>query len=339
MIVVIIAGGSGTRLWPLSVPDYPKHLLKVGDDSKTILQNSYNRATKLGKTYVITEQSHSLEVQKQLVGLNKEQIIVEPARKGTANCIIAALAKIELVEPNEPIAFIHADHYIRDEESFSYSFHQAEQVALNSEGIVLMGIEPSYPATGFGYIKKQDRVKGVPMTYTVNSFKEKPDLKLAKSYLRSGQYLWNCGYFIATKAAFETSMKKYAPNLFKSYNRLKSSNDRFDKVYGNLQAEAIDYALIEKTPNLKVVQASFDWLDIGSFADLYSVVDKDEQGNYIKGRVSLNSVTNCFIENTSDKPLAILGLDNCIVVSTDSGTLVARKDMSQAVGDIAKTLI
>src|SRR5438445_10934314 len=156
MIVVIIAGGSGTRLWPLSTPDYPKHLLKINGSDASLLEATYQRARKLTENiYVVTDSSHVEHVREQLDELPAEAFIVEPARRGTANCIVAALAHIsQKHDTQEPIAFIHADHYIRDTAGFTYSFRLAERVATREKRIVLVGVEPDKPATGFGYIEK-----------------------------------------------------------------------------------------------------------------------------------------------------------------------------------------
>lgn len=340
MIVVIIAGGSGTRLWPLSTPDYPKHLLKIDGDSKSILQNTYSRAKKLTKkVYVVSEQSHIHHVKEQLSDLDDRNFLVEPARRGTANCILAALVKLAKYEdPNEPIAFIHSDHFIRDVNGFVYSFNLATKAAIEQNKIVLVGVEPTYPATGFGYIQKDGLLDEDSLVYSVDSFKEKPDFDTAQSYQKSGNYLWNCGYFVGSINIFRQKMEQYAPKLFDNYNQLINSESRFDDVYLNFSNEAIDYALIEKVKDLLVVPASFDWMDLGSFADLSSAVDSNEAGNYLKGNIETVEVNNSYIENQEDKTIAVIGLDNCVVINTKNGILITRKDLSQSVGDIAKKL-
>ena len=341
MIVVIIAGGSGTRLWPLSTPEFPKHLLKVAGDQYSILQNTYQRARKItDNVYVVSEISHIDHVKDQLKNLDDDHFIIEPARKGTANCILAALVKIGKHSSNdETIGFIHADHYVRDTRGFVNSFSLAANASLINKRIVLIGVEPTYPATGFGYVQKDGLLDKKSIVYCVDSFKEKPDFNKAQEYQKSGDYLWNCGYFVASIDIFISKMKKYSPLLLDNYNKLLAADDTdFDNVYLGLDNEAIDYALIEKVKDLLVVPASFDWLDLGSFSDLSSIVDINEEGNFIKGQVEINEVGNCYIENQEAKPIAVIGLDNCVVINTKDGILVARKDMSQKVGDIAKRI-
>ena len=341
MIIVIIAGGSGTRLWPLSTPGYPKHLLKVGNDEKSLLQNTYDRAKKVSDDiYVVSEASHIQHVKDQLNELPDEHFIVEPARRGTANCILTALVQISKThDADEPVAFIHADHYIRDIAGFQHSFRVANKMAKEHGKIVLIGVEPDHPATGFGYIQKDGLIDEELYVHRVDSFKEKPDFETAKTYLASGEYLWNCGYFVGSIDTFKAKMHDYAPDLLENYNKLESASDiEYEEAYLALTNDAIDYALIEKVQDLLVVPAGFDWMDLGSFADISKVVSGGEDGNYTQGYVEIEETDNTYVENQEDKPVAVIGLDNCVVINTPHGILVARKDLSQKVGDIAKRI-
>jgi len=339
MIIVIIAGGSGTRLWPLSTPDYPKHLLKINGDDLSLLQQTYKRAKQLtDKIYVVSDASHIDHVKEQLSELTEDKFIVEPARRGTANCIIAALVYIgKRHDYDEPIASIAADHYIRDTAEFSHSFHVASEAASSEKRIVLVGVEPTYPATGFGYIQKDQLLSEKLGVYNVHSFKEKPDFETAKSYIESGNYLWNCSYFIGSLNTFKATMEAHSPELYKNYQRLNQAKpEDYEQVYLSFENVAIDYALMEKVPDLLVLPASFDWMDLGSFGDLHKAVSSDGQGNHIQGYVETEAVTGSLIENKEDKPLAVIGLDDVVVINTPSGILVARQNMSQKVGEISK---
>lgn len=340
MISVIIAGGSGTRLWPLSTHEYPKHLLKVNGNKNSLLQDTYERIKSFStKVYVITEKSHAHLVKEQLPGLKDDKFIVEPARRGTASCIVAGLSRLsKTVDKNEPIAFVAADHYVRDAKGFEYSFNIAQDISRKEQRIVLVGVEPDHPATGFGYIEKGSVFDDQSLVYNVKEFKEKPSYKMAQKYLRSGNYLWNCSYFVASLNTFLTSMQKYAPELKDNYDKLTQSKtvESFNEVYLNFENIAIDYALIERVKNLLVVPASFDWMDLGSFMDLHKASENDVYGNHKKGNIELLDVQNSFIQNHQSYPVAVIGLDNVVVINTKNGLLVARKDMSQEVGDIAK---
>lgn len=336
----MVAGGAGTRLWPVSTPEYPKHLLKINSNNRSLLQQTYDRAKGLSKKiYVISEASHVIHVREQLPNLPDDHFIVEPARRGTANCIALALAHISNYEDkDEPLVFLAADHFVRDVDGFTHSFKIAAEVSKNKKRIVLVGAEPNYPATGFGYIEKGKVLNEKYFVFNVKSFKEKPPFEVAKKYLKEGRFLWNCSYFVGSINVFETSMAKYAPGLFHNLKLLKQAQpDKYDEVYLGLKNDTIDYALIEKVPDLLVVPASFDWIDVGSFSDWYKVVEPDNDGNHITGEmVETLEIENSFIQNHCNKPLAVIGLDNVVVVNTKDGTLVVRKDLAQQVGDVSK---
>jgi mannose-1-phosphate guanylyltransferase/mannose-6-phosphate isomerase len=342
VIIVIIAGGSGTRLWPLSTPDYPKHLLKINGDDFSLLQHTFNRAKQMSdQIYVVTEQGHVQHIKEQLNELPDEAFIVEPGRRGTANCIIAALAHISKTsDGSEPIAFTHSDHYVRDTEGLIDSFNLAAEVSAQEGRIVLVGVEPTYPATGFGYIQKDGLLDEDRFVYNVNSFKEKPAYDLAREYIASGNYLWNCGYFVGSIDVFLDKMRNFAPELLQSYEQLKSADDEtYEQTYLGLESDTIDYALIEKVNDLLVIPAAFDWMDLGSFADIATAVGGDEQGNHFYGpQIEALEIENSLVHNYETKPVAVIGLDNIVVVNTPQGLLVTRKDLSQKVGEIAKKL-
>lgn len=345
MITVIIAGGSGTRLWPLSTPNQPKQLLALSSD-RTMVQQAYDRATKLGdKIFVVTEASHAGALRAQLPELPDEAFLIEPGRRGTAHCIIFALDYIARNHDlNEPVAFIHSDHNVRDLNGFARSFHTAARVSEDNGEIVLIGIEPTFPSTGFGYIERDGIIDESAGVYNVQSFKEKPDYETALRYVASGNYLWNCGYFVGSVNTFVGEMRQSALDLQANYQKLAAiathGSDEYNQAYLSLDNQVIDVALIEKAQKLAVVSASFDWMDIGNFKDLHDVVPKDEQGNYLHGEnVHTIEVESVYIRNEEPgKPVAVIGLDNVVVVNTPDGILVARKDVSAKCGDIAKKL-
>jgi mannose-1-phosphate guanylyltransferase/mannose-6-phosphate isomerase len=344
MIVVIIAGGSGTRLWPLSTNGYPKQLLKLAGD-KTLVQNTYDRAKSISdQIYIVPDISHAHHLKKQLPDLSEENFVVEPGRRGTANCILAALNHIaKKHDTDEPIAFLSADHHIRDIEGFARSFKIAAEASEKMKAIALIGIEPVYPATGFGYIKRDGEVKNLKDVFTVDSFIEKPDFTTATHYMQSGNYLWNCGYYVGSINTFIETMQKCAPELYKDYKKLTAIKDikseKFKKVYLSFKKDSIDYALIEKAKKLLVIPANFDWIDLGSFKDLHAANLSDEFGNHFRGKnIEYLDVANSYVRNEETKPVAVIGLDNIVVINTKEGILVARKDLSQKIGEIAKKI-
>lgn len=343
MITVIIAGGSGTRLWPLSTPEQPKQLLAL-TDSRTMVQQVYDRAARLGgEVYVISESSHADALREQLPELSDEAFLIEPGRRGTAHCIIFALDYIARHhDADEPVAFIHSDHNVRDTNGFVRSFGTAARISEIRNEIVLIGIEPTAPSTGLGYIERGDALDESLNVYGVRSFKEKPDFDIAKQYLASGNYLWNCGYFVGSIDTFVGEMERSAPELMANYEKLTSigehGSEEYNHAYLKLDNQVIDIALIEKTKNLSVVSASFDWMDVGNFKDLHDLVDKDETGNYLHGdNIHAIDVESVYVRNEEpNKPVAVIGLDNVVVVNTPDGIMVSRKDLAPKIGEIAK---
>lgn len=341
MITVILCGGSGTRLWPLSTPDYPKHLLPL-TGRKALVNYAYERAKTISDhVYLVTEKSHADHVKKVLPDLPDDAFIIEPGRRGTASCIVLALEKIaKKHDKDEPIAFMPADHYIRDTAGFTHSFKVAGAASKKSESIVLIGREPDYPATGFGYIQKDGIYDEGSFIFNVHSFKEKPDHDTALRYLASGDYLWNCGCFVASVNTFLKNMKESAPTMFKDFQKLQAQKTQKDieKTYLEFENISVDYALIEKTKGLLVVRANFDWMDLGSYGDLHKAVESDNKGNHTKGdNIELEDVANSYVRNEeSDKPVAVIGLHNVAVINTPNGILVTRKDLGQKVGDVSK---
>jgi mannose-1-phosphate guanylyltransferase len=339
MITVIIAGGSGTRLWPLSTSDYPKHLLNL-TGNRTLLQSAYDRATRVGETvYVVTEASHAHHVKDQLPELPEENFLIEPGRRGTGNCIVFALDVISRRhDHDEPIAFVHSDHHVRDIEGYAKSLQAAAEAARLSNKVTLIGIEPTFPATSFGYIERDSEVEGFDDVYNINSFKEKPDFETAKGYLHAGNYLWNCGYFVGSVNTFLSEIRRVSPKLEASYAQLSKHEQPLDEGYTDTYLGfsdlVIDYELAEKSDNLAVVPATFDWMDIGSFKDLHEANESDEAGNFFKGQAIYDDeLENVFIQNEEEKPVVVIGLDNIVVINSPNGILVARKDLSQKVKD------
>lgn len=343
MIIVIIAGGSGTRLWPLSTPQYPKHLLALTGE-RTLVQQTFDRASNItDDVYIVTEASHADELIAQLPEMRKENFIIEPARRGTASCIVMALEHISRTHTSdESIAFIHADHHVRDIEGFVRSFTIAAAASQEMKRIALVGVEPTYPATGLGYIEKSDPIRLDSIVHNVAAFKEKPDFETAREYVDSGRYLWNCGYFVASLSVFIENMQKHSPVMLENYEKLAAAKDDADiyrEVYLAFESDTIDYALIEKVDSLLSVPATFDWKDVGSFKDLHEANASDEAGCFAQGEsIHAIEVENSYIRNEEDKPLVVIGMDNVVVVNTCDGILVARKDMSQRVGEVAKKL-
>jgi len=340
MIVVIIAGGSGTRLWPLSTPDYPKHLLSL-TNPRTLLQNTYDRVRKVAEPeniFVVSEASHADHVPKQLTEAPKENILIEPARRGTASCFLLALNEIKRRGlDDQAIFFLWADHVIRDTRGFVGTATQAATLAEKLQKVVFIGVEPTHASTGLGYMEKGDRLQnGFKNAFELKEFVEKPDLKTATHYFQSGNYLWNTGYMVTTRQTLEREIKEHSEQLWQAYQQLLTSDD-VEQTYLGFESQVIDKALSEKVTDGLVVPGTFDWLDVGSFLDLHGASEQDAEGNYLKGGIiEVEQVTNSYIRNEQDLPVAVIGLDNVAVVATPNGILVTKKTYAQKVGEISK---
>lgn len=341
MIIFIIAGGSGTRLWPLSTSNYPKHLLSLTNE-KSLLQNTVDRAletTSRDNVYIITEKSHSETVEREIEGVSKENIIVEPTRRGTASCYLLAFSIVEkLGKENEPLLFLCADHLVRDVEGFVASMLKAGEIASEEGRLVFIGVEPTYPSTGLGYMERGELLNGWQQTYNLVRFKEKPDKKVAEQYLSSGRFFWNTGYMVGQLSTFKNQMALHSARLLADYSDLIKAKD-VDSLYMDFISEPIDTALSEKVQDGIVIPGTFDWADVGSFKDLHEISLQDATGNHIRGeRVEIDDSSNCYVRNETDVPVAVIGLDNVVVVNTPNGVLVTNKNYAQKVGDIAKRL-
>lgn len=343
MIVIIVAGGSGTRMWPLSTPEYPKHLLTIVGD-KSLLQNTFERAkkvTSVDKIYISTEAGHVDHVYDQLPGLARENVIVEPARRDTMPCIMNALQLISTKHPHdEPVASIHADHHIRDVQGFAQALKVAGEVSAEQGRITLLGIEPHQPDGKYGHIHKGDIFDKEDFVYEVKGFVEKPEYKIAKEYFESGEYLWNMGYFVAPYSVFEKAIRTHSdPHWGEQLDRLigaKTQEER-DAIYLDFENLAIDYGLMEKVPDLLIMPGTFDWMDVGSFDDVFKITTQNEDGNATMGdNIHLIDVEDSYVRNMdTSKPVAVIGLDNITVVNTDHGVLVMRTVHAQKVKEIA----
>jgi mannose-1-phosphate guanylyltransferase/mannose-6-phosphate isomerase len=340
MIVVIIAGGSGTRLWPLSTPDYPKHLLNLTDE-RSLLQNTYARVSRLTEPdciFVVSEASHIDHVYEQLAEAPRDNILVEPARRGTASCFLLALNEIKRRGlDDQAIFFLWADHVIRDLRGFTGTAAQAATLAENMQKMVFIGVEPTFASTGLGYMEKGERLQdGYKNAFELKKFVEKPDRKTAKDYFRTGNYLWNTGYLVATRATLEREIQEHSDQLWQQYQDLLSSDDQAETYLG-FESQVIDKALSEKVTDGLVVPATFDWLDVGSYLDLHGASEQDDAGNHTNGdNIELEQVSNSYVRNEQELPVAVIGLDNIAVIATKNGFLVTNNTYAQKVGDVSK---
>lgn len=342
MIIIINAGGSGSRLWPLSTPDYPKHLLRFNGGNQSLLQSTYERVKDAGDdVFIITEKSHAHHVVEQLPDIPEENIIIEPARMSTGPCLLLAMRHVAKKHGEDmPVAMLWADHVVRDVEGFRDSIKHAAHMSRKHSKVVILGIEPTYANPNLGYIEKGKRLSedNEKEVYELKRFKEKPSRDIAEEFVRSGDFLWNCGYAFAPVKVFVDTMQRYAPDFYADYQKLNEASDAdLDDVYKTLTSIAIDYAFSEKVQDALTVPAAFDWLDVGNFGDLHTVSHHDDDGNAVKGdSVQIEEVSNSYIRNDTEHKVAVIGLDNVAVVMTEHGLVVANRNHAHRVGDVSK---
>ena len=347
MIPVIMAGGSGTRLWPLSRELYPKQFLALTSD-QTMLQNTVLRCADMEGAeapIVLCKEDHRFLVGEQLqqIGVEAGAIILEPVGRNTAPAVAVAALQAMAHGDDPVILILPSDHVIIDLESFRQAVMVGEQLAASNR-LITFGIVPSCPETGYGYIRKGVPLDGDDAAFLVDSFVEKPDQQTARQYLDSGDYLWNSGMFMFKASVLIAELDKFAPEIMTAC-RAAFEQKSLDLDFVRLDREAfslcpddsIDYAVMEKTSEAVVIPLDCGWNDVGSWASLHEVSDNDEAGNVIKGDVIAKDTSGCYLRSES-RLLTTVGLQDHIVIETSDAVVVAPRDRSQDVKAIVEHL-
>lgn len=341
MIACIIAGGSGTRLWPLSTSKYPKQFLTLDSSGRSLLQKTYDRVSEIAdKVYLVTSEEIREESISQLPEI-KDNIIVEPSRRGVANALYLAFRRFreDGIKDDEPIFVLWGDHLIHAESTFHETIEEACQSLKSGANLVQFGIVPNHPSNQLGYIKKGSNLDKTENVYEIDSWKYQPDQETANEWFATGDYLWNAGYFMSTMGYVVGEIKNKSPDSFKEYIAIIDANEKqLQDVYNSQEGAILDHVLSEKMTGAHVIACTFDWIDIGNFHDLHSVSSLDENDNHVKGKVDHLDVSESFLLNEAEIPVAVVGLDNIVVVVSKNGILVANKSQARKVGDIAKRI-
>jgi len=346
LIPVIMAGGTGSRLWPLSREHHPKQFLNL-EGELSMLQNTVKRLQPLSVTepVVICNDIHRFLVAEQLRALDKlaNNIILEPVGRNTAPAIaLAAFSILQTSDCEDPLLLIlAADHVIRDEEAFLLAIKHAQQFAEQGK-LVTFGIVPSHAETGYGYIRRGSEI--AEMVYAVSEFVEKPDIDTASAYLNSGQYYWNSGMFLFRAGRYLEELKKFSPEIYDSCQKAVGCiNPDLDFIRVSKEAftacpsDSIDYAVMEHTQHAVVVPMDAGWSDVGSWSSLWDISNKDQQRNVLHGDIFVHSSENNYIytENTF---VGAVGVNNLVIVQTPDALLIADKDRVQEVKKIVDYL-
>lgn len=343
-ICVIMAGGRGTRFWPLSRTDRPKQLLALSSE-RSLLRETFERLEPLvgaDRILVITSGSLAEPTRAELPELPVDNVVTEPVGRNTAPCAVLGVGLAGRLDPGAPVALLPADHFIPDAENFRRQLAEAFALAQTDETVVTMGIRPTRPETGYGYIEA-DPPTDQTAFWTGTAFVEKPDLATAESYVRGGRHFWNGGIFIWNPAWFQTQAQQHIPQVVAM---MQGPVDAFgtsgfepalEQAYGDCPADSIDFAVMEKLPGFQVMEAAFSWSDLGSWDAWGELASSMGQENRGRGDVlAIDSQKNIVLAD--DRLVTLLGVENLIVVDTPDALLICSKDDAQRIKEIINRL-
>ena len=345
---LIMAGGSGERFWPLSTKQKPKQLLKIFSD-KSLIRLAYERILPLvdkDKIFIATNEIQVPALKEDLTELDDSRIIIEPAFRDTAAAIAYGSTMISKYYENPTVVVLASDHLIADGDEFRKVIKLAEKEAENNN-IVTLGIKPTYPETGYGYIEVSDSTLNNPTKSL--GFREKPKYDIAKEYFESGKYLWNSGMFIFKYETIMNSLKQYSSNHFETIESIKPLFDKNEGVktaelvkdkFMNFEKKSIDFAVMEHAPNIIVIPSEFGWNDVGNFTAFEELFNKDEDNNVIRGIkcIAVDSNNNIVVSDGNYQRVSLLGISNMIIAVTKDDILICDKNKNQDIKKIIKLL-
>ncbi|QBZ97643.1 mannose-1-phosphate guanylyltransferase [Flavobacterium sangjuense] len=341
---IVMAGGVGSRFWPVSTTDFPKQFHDMLGSGDTLIQKTFSRLSKLipaENILILTNERYNDLVLEQLPMVKQEQVLLEPAMRNTAPCILYASLKIQKQNPNAVMVVAPSDHWIEDEDEFSGNLQQCFDFCQKENALMTLGIQPTFPNTGFGYIEF-DKSDANPIK-KVNQFREKPDYETAKAFLDSGNFLWNGGIFIWSVKSITEAFEKFQPQMnglfqqgSESYNT-DSEKQFIQTNYEKAENISIDYAVMEKAKNVYVLPATFDWNDLGTWGSLHDKLDKDDNNNtVVNATVILENASNNIIRSEAKKLVVIDGLDDYIIVDNENVLMIYPKSKEQDIKRITE---
>lgn len=343
-----MAGGLGTRFWPISRTVKPKQFIDVLGEGQTLIQQTYNRIKNFclpQNVIVVTNTNYGEIVKSQLPEINPDNILMEPSRRNTAPCIAYAAHRLKSKDPKAIMVVCPSDHLIRNTENFSETINEGINAAQNNDYLITLGITPSRPDTGYGYIQYKTGNNESKLK-KVKTFTEKPQLELAEAFINSGDFLWNSGIFIWSVNSIVEAFQKYMPDenkLFEKGKNIYCTPDEGDFIYNTYMVcrnISIDYGIMEKAENVHVLISDFDWSDLGTWGSLYENHKHDENANAIIGdNVMLYNTKNCIIHMPKEKMVLLQGLEDYIVVESDNILMVVRKKDEQNIRNYANDIM
>ncbi len=342
---VIMAGGVGSRFWPMSTQRVPKQFLDILNTGQSLLQLTYERVNKIipaENILVVTNAEYGALAAKHLPELPKHNILTEPVRRNTAPCIAYAAFKIQKRNPNAVMVVTPSDHLITNEEAYLQTLTKALGLAAENEFLITLGITPVRPETGYGYIQFKREVLPIDERLKkVKTFTEKPDLEHAKAFLDSGDFLWNSGVFIWSAASCLDGLKNFAPDIYDAFSAGEPAYDTADEdnfintIYPQCENVSIDYALMEKAQNVYVLPASFGWSDLGTWSSVLEQLTTDQHGNGVIGKkVLLSNTQNTLVVSSGQKVIVADGLDGYIIAEGEKAIIIYPKEKEQEIKQV-----
>jgi mannose-1-phosphate guanylyltransferase len=338
--VAIMAGGIGSRFWPMSRTAYPKQFLDILNTGKTLIQQTYDRYKKLvpeENIFIITSTEYVPIVKKQLPQLKEENILGEPSRKNTAPCVAYISFKLLAKDPEAVLVVAPADHMVTEANEFIKTSKKALDFVSHINALVTLGIKPTYPNTGYGYIQ-HETTAAAPDIYKVKTFTEKPNAELAQTFIASGDFLWNAGIFIWKVKNIITAFEKYLPEMYEVFAAEKDKfntheeKEAIEQIYPQCTNISIDFGIMEKTDNVYIIPSSFGWSDLGTWNSAWDNMHRDYLDNAVAGKnVMIIDATKCVVHAEDNKLMVLQGLDDFIVVDTKDALLICRKEKEQEI--------
>lgn len=338
-----MAGGAGTRFWPISRSSYPKQFIDILGTGKTLLQQTFDRFARVcppENIFIVTSSDYKETTLEQLSQIKENQVLLEPARRNTAPCIAYANFRIQKTNPNAKIVVAPSDHLILNEDKFIQTIEQSFEYVSNNNALLTLGIEPSRPDTGYGYIQinKDAEKVGDGSIEKVKTFTEKPDLDLAKFFVESGEFYWNAGIFIWSINSIQEAFKQHLDDIYSSFNEkadffaTENEAKAIADIYPSCRNISIDYGIMEKASNVFVLGSEFGWSDLGTWTSLFEHTDKTDENNAITSKnVMAYDTKDTLIKASNEKLVVVQGLTDYIVVDTDDALLICNKKDEQQI--------
>lgn len=341
---ILMAGGVGSRFWPVSTSKFPKQFHDMLGTGDTLIQKTFSRLSNLipkENIFILTNEAYNDLVLEQLPEVTQKQVVLEPAMRNTAPCILYASLKIQKENPDAVMIVAPSDHWIEDEQAFTNNVKEAFEYCSENDALMTLGIQPTFPNTGYGYIEFDKNTSEA--IKEVNQFREKPDYTTAKEFISQGNFLWNAGIFMWSAQSVVSAFKKFQPSLYELFEKginaynTETEAEFIKEHYPKAEDISVDYAIMESANNVYVSMATFDWNDLGTWGSLYDKLDKNQNTNAsVNAKLLTEDATGNMIRTATDKLVVIDGLKDYIVVDKEDVLMIYPKSKEQDIKQVVK---